>query len=66
VQKWSNSGRRIELFGKVLYESWDKNKLLCSTEGWQAAAKNCPTYPESLAECRSRNQWFYEQVLNLL
>jgi hypothetical protein len=66
VQKWSNSGRRIELFGKVLYESWDKNKLLCATEGWQAAAKNSPTYPESLAECRSRNQWFYEQVLTLL
>ena len=66
VQKWSNSARKIQLFGKVLYESRNQNKLLCTTEGWQAELKNCPTHPESLEECRERNQWFYEQVLNCL
>ncbi len=66
VQKWSNSARKIQLFGKVIYESQNQNQLSCSTEGWQAKLKNCLTYSESLEECRGRNQWFYEQVLSCL
>lgn len=66
VEKWSSSSRKIRLFSKVIYESQNQNKLLCSTEGWKAELKHCLTYPESLEECRGRNQWFYEQVLNCL
>jgi hypothetical protein len=64
VQKWSNAVRKIQIFGKTLHQSWDQDKLLCPTEEWRSALKDCQTYPESLAECRERNQWFYEQVLN--
>jgi hypothetical protein len=64
VQKWSNAMRKIQLFGKTLHQSWDQNKSLCSTEDWRSSLQNCRVYPESLAECRERNEWFYEQVLN--
>jgi hypothetical protein len=66
VQKWSNAMRKIQIFGKTLHQSWDKEKSLCSTEDWRSALQNCRVYPESLTECRERNQWFYEQVLNRL
>ena len=66
VQKWSSSAQKIQLFGKVIYESQNQSKLSCATEDWQLQLKGCLTYPESLEECRGRNRWFYEQVLNCL
>jgi hypothetical protein len=66
VQKWSNAVRKFQIFGKTIHQSWDENQLLCPTEGWQEALKDCLTFPESLEECRDRNQWFYQQVLNCL
>jgi hypothetical protein len=64
VQRWFNPGRKIQVWGKVLHDSRDKSRLVCETEGWRSATQDCPIYPESLAECRDRNQWFYQQVLN--
>jgi hypothetical protein len=66
VKKWSDSAWKIQFLKKVIYESRYKNKFVCETEGWQAAAQKCITYSECLEECRDRNQWFYERVLSLI
>lgn len=66
VQKWQQHAKRLRLFKKTLYEFGYKNKYTCPTSGWQQVLKHCAIYPDSLAENRSRNQWFYERVLDLI
>ncbi|MBD2577470.1 hypothetical protein [Oscillatoria sp. FACHB-1406] len=66
VEKWRQEKITFSLFKKRLYEFRYKNKFSCSTEGWQEALKDCRSYPEALQECRDRNQWYYERVLDLL
>jgi len=64
--RWKNSKREIKILGKTLYPRFNESKFLCSTDNWRSHLKNCQSYPESLSECRNRNNWFYQQVMNHL
>jgi hypothetical protein len=66
VQKWRPKRRRLALFGKTLYERFDKDWFECDLEGWRSRLGQCRSYPESLEECRDRNRWFYQEVLKRL
>lgn len=66
TQKWQANTQTIKLLGKVLYTLGDSNVLLCQTDGWQTYVPSCPTYPNALEECRDRNRWFYQRVLQIL
>lgn len=66
VEKWEQFSRKITLFGKTLYQQYDSHKFTCSIDGWNAALKNCQSYPNSLRECREQNQLYYAQILEFL
>ncbi|MGB3190723.1 MAG: hypothetical protein WBB43_15030 [Limnoraphis sp.] len=66
VEKWRQPKRQIKLFGKTLYQHFDETKFLCETEDWRSHLDQCQSYPNSLQECRERNRWFYNQVMNNL
>ncbi|TVU55417.1 MAG: hypothetical protein EA414_01850 [Arthrospira sp. PLM2.Bin9] len=63
---WKQPKREIKILGKTLYQRFDESKFLCSTDNWRSHLKHCQSYPESLQECRDRNNWFYQQVMNHL
>lgn len=64
VEKWRQPERKIQILGKTLYQRFDSSKFVCNTEGWQSYLNRCQSYPESLKECRDRNRWFYEKIMN--
>lgn len=66
VQKWFQAQFKVSLFGKTLHESFYENKFICHHPDWREFLKKSQTYPESLAENRDRNRYFYEQVMDLL
>ncbi|MEL7037387.1 MAG: polysaccharide pyruvyl transferase family protein [Cyanobacteria bacterium J06592_8] len=66
VQKWRQAKRQLKLFGKTLYQRFDQTKFLCDTTNWRSHLADCQAYPNSLEECRDRNRWFHQKVLNLL
>ncbi len=44
-----------------------KNKFCFpSADGWQSLLKDCQSYPESLEECRHKNQLYYSKVMEIL
>ena len=63
---WKQPKREIQILGKTLYQRFDESKFLCGTDNWRSHLKNCQSYPESLPECRDRNNWFDQQVMNHL
>jgi hypothetical protein len=66
VKKWKPASWKLSIFKKQIYQRWDKNKFLCDLQNWQDLLKNCQSYPESLVECRTQNQKFYEQCLEMI
>jgi len=66
IQQWTQFSRKITLFGKTLYQKYDKNKFTCSIKEWKAELKNCQFYPHSLRECRDQNKLYYAQLLEFL
>ncbi|MBE9117585.1 hypothetical protein IQ249_16935 [Lusitaniella coriacea LEGE 07157] len=66
LDKWRQDRKRFYLFNKLVYEFRYKNKFSCALENWQNALKDCQLYPESLEESRSRNQWYYNEILEHL
>lgn len=66
-RQWQAQRWRISLFGKVLYDFvYDKNRYTSSMADWRTYLNQCQTYPTSLEECRDRNRWFYQRVLDTL
>ncbi len=66
VEKWRQAEQRLQLFGKTIYQRFDKHKFVCNTGDWQSYLRECVSYPESLEECRDRNRLFYQQVMDVL
>jgi hypothetical protein len=66
LKTWSDRRFRLAIRGKTLYELKYQNKFRCTTEGWQSLLPQAQSYPESLAECRDRNQEFYAQAMDVI
>lgn len=67
VKRWSRVRWQLSLFGRVLYKhQYQQDKLTCDISDWRSYLKDTPIYPEALAECRDRNRWFYQQVMDLI
>lgn len=67
VNQWQSASRKLSSFGKVLYASKKKeDAYTCETREWKQYLNNAKVYPESLAECRERNHWFYHRVMDSL
>lgn len=64
--RWTQDRIRFYFFNKLIYEFRYENKYSCNLEDWQIALKQCQIYPTALEECRARNRWYYDQVLQLL
>lgn len=66
VKKWNQEGWKVSFFNKTLYQYWRKNNFSCDIENWQALLKDGQAYPESLMECRTQNQRFYQRCREML
>lgn len=66
LNTWSNTRWRLGFRGRTLYELKYTNRYRCATSGWQGLLPQLQTYPDSLAECRTVNQRFYHQVMEML
>lgn len=65
ISKWQQAKFKVSLFGKTLHESAYDQKFICKYDDWREYLAKCKAYPDSLAENRDRNLWFYSQVMNL-
>ncbi|MGD1943959.1 MAG: hypothetical protein ACFB0G_21905 [Leptolyngbyaceae cyanobacterium] len=67
VKKWSRNRWKFSILGKTLYSlDYKGEKLACDISNWREHARKIQSFPNSLQECRSRNQWFYESVMTAL
>ena len=67
VKKWSRNRWKFSIFGKTLYSlNHNGEKLACDISNWREYVREIQVFPNSLKECRSRNQWFYERVMTTL
>lgn len=67
LKYWTRIKWKLKLFNRVLYKrEHEGDKLTCNTQNWRNYLQDIPTYPESLKECRNRNRWFYEQIMELI
>lgn len=64
LKYWTRIKWKLTLFNRVLYKrEHEGDKLTCDTQYWRDYLLDIPAYPESLEECRDRNRWFYNQVM---
>ncbi len=66
VSAWKPKKWQLLLFDKVIYERRQDNIFACHIDGWKSLLKEANSFPESLEECRSRNRWFYQEVMGIL
>ena len=67
VNKWSRVRWRLSALGKELWTFRYKGNIhSCDTKNWRQHLSKCQAYPQSLAECRERNRWFYQRVMGTL
>ena len=62
-QIWKFRPFREGFLNKLSFKLRYGNKYSCTTEGWQAALKDCQIYPDILSVYRSCNLAFYQQVM---
>jgi hypothetical protein len=67
VRSWNRERWQLTVKGRKLFKLMNPDDIhTCNTRGWKQYIDSLETYPDSLEECRDRNRWFYNLVMNEL
>ncbi|MBF2035280.1 MAG: hypothetical protein IGR92_07290 [Leptolyngbyaceae cyanobacterium T60_A2020_046] len=61
--QWQQPGFQLPVIKRRINLFAPKNQLRGEVKDWRSYADKSQEFPDSLAECRSRNRWFYQQVM---